>query len=213
MDWRVWHDKYDSAGSRMAERLRTVQGQIVTALDSCPPGPLRVISLCAGQGRDLLEVLADHPRRNDVRARLVELDERNTGSAKQVARASGLHQVEVVTADASLGDQYRDMTPALLVLICGVFGNISDEDIKRTIDACPQLCATGGSVIWTRNRRKPDRVPMICRWFAALGFDLQWLSDSETELAVGVHRFMGEAQPLVMGLRMFTFVGYDKLGH
>ena len=213
MDWRVWHDKYDSPSSRMAERLRTVQGQIVTALDSCPPGPLRVISLCAGQGRDLLEVLADHPRRNDVRARLVELDERNTAFAEQVARASGLHPVEVVTADASLGDQYRDMTPAHLVLICGVFGNISDEDIKRTIDACPQLCATGGSVIWTRNRRKPDRVPMICRWFAALGFDLQWLSDSETELAVGVHRFMGEAQPLVMGARMFTFVGYDKLGH
>jgi hypothetical protein len=33
-----------------------------------------VISLCAGQGRDLLGVLADHPRREDVRARLVELD-------------------------------------------------------------------------------------------------------------------------------------------
>lgn len=212
MDWRVWHDKYDSPGSRMAERLRTVQRQVDTALTDCPPGPIRVISLCAGQGRDLLEVLTDHPRRNDVRARLVELDRRNTEFAERLAHSSGLHQVEVVTADASLSDQYRGMTPAQLVLICGVFGNIRDEDIQRTIDTCPQLCATGGSIIWTRNRQKPDRVPMICRRFEELGFEQRWLSGPETELAVGVHRFRGEAQPLVMGERMFTFVGYDKLG-
>lgn len=211
MDWRTWHDKYNSSSSRMAERLRTVQEQIVTALDDCPPGPLRVISLCAGQGRDLLEVLPDHPRRDDVRARLVELDERNTAFAEHVARTSGLHQVEIVAADATLSDQYQDMTPAHLVLICGVFGNISDDDINRTIDACPQLCATGGSVIWTRNRRQPDRVPMICRRFERLNFEQRWLSAPETALAVGVHRFRGEAQPLLMDERMFTFVGYDKL--
>ncbi|GHD35622.1 hypothetical protein GCM10010335_31060 [Streptomyces galbus] len=32
--------------------------------------------MCAGQGRDLIGVLAGHPRRDDVRARLVELDEK-----------------------------------------------------------------------------------------------------------------------------------------
>ncbi|WP_206735070.1 class I SAM-dependent methyltransferase [Bosea sp. Tri-44] len=196
----------------MAQRLQVVQRQIRTALDSSPSGALQIISLCAGQGRDLLEVLANHPRRNDVRARLVELDERNTAFAEQSARASGLHQVEVVTADASLTDQYRDMVPAHLVLICGVFGNITDEDIERTIDVCPQLCATGGSVIWTRHRRAPDRVPLICERFEARGFDLQWLSDHGTELGVGVHRFFGEHQPLATGRHMFKFVGYDKLG-
>ena len=46
---------------------------IKQALDEAPAGPLRVISLCAGQGRDLIEVLAEHPRRGDVRARLVEV--------------------------------------------------------------------------------------------------------------------------------------------
>src|SRR5690242_15834851 len=100
MDWRAWHDEYDLPGTAMARRLRVVQTRIRAVLDSSPPGPLRVVSLCAGQGRDLLGVLADHPRRDDVRARLVELDPRNTTVAKESARAVGLDHVEVVTADA-----------------------------------------------------------------------------------------------------------------
>lgn len=211
MDWRVWHDKYDSPDSRMARRLRTVQDQIRTALDSSRPGPLRVISLCAGQGRDLLEVLYDHPRRNDVRARLVELDEQNTALATAFARTNKLDQIEIVTGDAALTDHYQGMVPADLVLICGLFGNIADADIRRTVDTCPQLCATGGHVIWTRHRRAPDRVPSICAQFEGLSFDQCWLSGDDTELAVGVHRFSGEPQPLEAGRSLFQFVGYDRL--
>ncbi|MFI6725259.1 class I SAM-dependent methyltransferase [Streptomyces atratus] len=155
MDWNAWHGKYDVADSWMERRLRTVQSQTRAALDDAPAGPLKVISLCAGDGRDLLHVLSDHPRRHEVRARLVELDARNTAAASETARLAKLDQVEVVTGDASLIDQYRDMTPADLVLVCGVFGNITDSDIEGTIGACNQLCKTGGTVIWTRNRAAP----------------------------------------------------------
>jgi ubiquinone/menaquinone biosynthesis C-methylase UbiE len=209
MDWSTWHDEYDRLNSPLARRLQAVQTQIREAVDHSPAGPLQVISLCAGQGRDLLEVLADHPRRDDVRARLVELDARNAGLAEGKARALGLRQVEVVTADASLTDQYRGMVPADLVLVCGVFGNITDEDIERTIDSCPQLCQAGGTVIWTRHRGDPDRVPLICELFKARGFDLHWLSDRDAGFGVGVHRFTGDPQPLVAGRHMFTFVRYD----
>jgi hypothetical protein len=213
MDWRNWHDKYDNPGSGMAQRLEVVQTQIRAALSSSPPGALQVVSLCSGQGRDLLEVLVDHPRRDDVSARLVELDARNTALCEKQARATGLHQIEIVTGDASIADQYKGMVPADLVLICGVFGNITDEDIERTIDACPQLCRSGGIVIWTRHREAPDRVPMICERFKNRGFDLQWLSDEDAKFGVGVHRFTGETQTLVSGFRMFKFVGYDVLRH
>jgi hypothetical protein len=195
----------------MARRLRTVQDQIRMVLDSSRSGPLRVVSLCAGQGRDLLEVLCDHSRRSDVRARLVELDENNTAVAAAFARANQLDQIEIMTGDASLTDQYLGMVPADLVLICGLFGNIADADITRTIDACPQLCATGGHVIWTRHRRTPDRVPLICEQFEALGFERRWLSGDDTELGVGVHRFSGQPQPLENGQNLFQFVGYDRL--
>jgi hypothetical protein len=211
MDWQNWHDKYDQPDSPLALRLQAVQTQIRIALDTSPPGPLRVVSLCAGQGRDLLEVLAGHKRRDDVRARLVELDARNTARAAEQARVAGLHGVEVVTADASCIDHYRAMVPADLVLICGVFGNIADADIARTIEACAQLCRAGGTVIWTRNRRAPDLVPQICAWFEAAGFALRWLSERDVESCVGAHRFAGEPQPFVAGTRMFTFVGYEVL--
>jgi ubiquinone/menaquinone biosynthesis C-methylase UbiE len=211
MDWNAWHGKYDAADSWMARRLRTVQSQTRAALDDAPAGPLKVISLCAGDGRDLLHVLADHPRRHEVRARLVELDARNTAAASETARLAKLDQVEVVTGDASLIDQYRDMAPADLVLVCGVFGNITDSDIEGTIGACNQLCKTGATVIWTRNRAAPDRVPMICDWFSEQGFELQWLSEPGAGYGVGVHRFTGTPRPLHTGTRLFEFVGYDVL--
>jgi hypothetical protein len=211
MDWRNWQDRYDSPDSLLARRLVTVQERIRLALDGCPPGPLRVVSLCAGQGRDLLGVLPDHPRGQDVRARLVELDPRNVDIAAEAARSAGLHGIEAITADAAVLDHYAGIAPADLVLICGVFGNIADPDIERTINACTQLCKAGGRVIWTRNRKAPDRVPLICGWFEERGFAREWVTDPGDLQAVGVHRFTGHPEPLQMGTRLFTFVGYDKL--
>jgi hypothetical protein len=96
------------------------------------------------------------------------------------------------------------------VLACGLFGNITD-DIRRTVGFCPQLTKTGGTVIWTRHRDVPDPVPLICEWFAELGFRQEWLSEPEAGYGVGVHRFTGTPEPLAPGERMFTFVGYDRL--
>lgn len=211
MGWNAWHDQYDVADSSMARRLLTVQGQIHAVLSEAPAGEVKVISLCAGDGRDLLDVLADHPRSDDVRARLVELDPRNTAAARERADRAGLQQVEIVTGDASLIDHYKDLVPADLVLVCGVFGNITDPDIERTVAACKQLCTTDGTVIWTRHRRAPDRVPRICDWFETQGFELRWLSAVEDGFGVGVHRFAGVPQPLRDGMRLFEFVGSDVL--
>jgi hypothetical protein len=211
MDWQAWHREYEDPASWQARRLRVVQERIRVALDSLPLGPLRLVSLCAGQGRDLLAVLASHPRGADVRARLVELDGRNSAVAAETARAVGLDQVEVVTGDAARTDQYSGMAPADMVLACGLFGNISDYDIERTIAFCPELCAGGGIVIWTRHRLAPDRVPLICDLFRQHGFDLKWLSGPDAVYGVGVHRFSGAPRPLTLGARMFSFVGYDVL--
>jgi hypothetical protein len=189
--------------------LRVVQQRISVALDESPPGPLRVVSLCAGQGRDLLEVLAGHPRRDDVHARLVELDEHNAEAATHAA--AGLSGVDVVVGDAAVTDHYAGMVPAHLVLVCGVFGNITDADIRRTVGFCTRLCATGGTVVWTRHRDAPDRVPAICGWFEDSGFERRWVSDPAEKFGVGVHRFTGRPGPLARGERLFTFVGYDAL--
>jgi Putative methyltransferase len=204
-DWYAWHSDYDRPDTALAQRLAAVQDQIRIALDAAPPGPMRAISVCAGQGRDLIGALEGHPRRADVTARLVELDPRNADAARQAAQAAALPNVEVVTGDAALTDQYAGMTPAYLVLVCGVFGNITDEDVKRTVGYCTQLCAPRGTVVWTRGRWDPDLFPQICDWFAAQDFTPLWVSDPATHWAAAAHRFTGTPSPLEPGARMFTF--------
>jgi Putative methyltransferase len=209
MDWSAWHDEYDDPGSVLSQRLKVVQTQLRSALEDCAAGPLRIISLCAGQGRDVLEVLADHPRRNDVHARLVELDPEIADGAASAARALGLDQVEVRAGDAALIDQYAGMVPADIVLACGIFGNISDEHIQCTIAALPQLCRSGAPVIWTRHRDDPDPVPQICSWFEARDFERLYLSDPAVGFGVGVHRYTSSPQPLAPGTQLFTFRRYQ----
>ncbi|MEU6259062.1 class I SAM-dependent methyltransferase [Streptomyces sp. NPDC047043] len=211
MDWYEWHDTYDRADSPLVQRLATVQGRIRDALDRAPAGPLTAVSVCAGQGHDLIGALTGHPRRHDVRARLVELDERNVAAARRAAEAAGLPGVEVVVGDAASTDHYPDLAPADLVLLCGVLGNITDADVERVLDHCTQLCRTGGTVVWTRNRKAPDLVPQVCAWLEERGFERQWVSDPGFVQAVGAHRYTGKPRRLPLGERMFDFIGYDTL--
>ncbi|MFC9977611.1 SAM-dependent methyltransferase [Spirillospora sp. NPDC127200] len=211
-DWAAWHDAYDDPGSALARRLATVRARITEVLDTAPPGLIRVVSSCAGQGRDLIGAAAAHPRGRDVRARLVELDPANVRAAREAARAAGLPGITAVAADASCTDAYLGAVPADLVLVCGVFGNITDDDIRRTISLLPGLCADGAHVVWTRNRRPPDPTPKIRRWFGEHGFQQCWIAPPmERAYGVGVHRFAGRPVALEPGVRMFTFVGYDTL--
>lgn len=209
-DWHEWHAAYDNPDSGLARRLTWVQDQIRAALDAAPAGPIRAISLCAGQGRDLLGVLAGHHRAADVTARLVELDPRNTAEAARLAAASGLGNVDIVTGDASLTSQYADLVPARLVLACGLFGNMTDAHVERVIGYCGQLCAEGGTVIWTRARWAPDLVPQVCAWFEASGFQRVALTSPNFVQCVGAHRRTAPPAPLEPDAVMFTFTNHHS---
>jgi len=210
-DWYAWHDSYDNPGSGLSRRLSWVQGQVRAVLDSALPGPFRAVSLCAGQGRDIIGVLADHPRREDVRALLVERDPRNTEFAARLAAESDVRNVEIVTGDAARTSQYAAMVPADLVLACGLFGNMTNADIERTIGYCAQLCAAGGAVIWTRARWEPDLVPQVCAWFEERGFERAWLSEPGYHECVGTHRRTAAPVPFEPDAVMFTMANHERL--
>jgi Putative methyltransferase len=210
-DWHEWHQAYDKPGSGLYQRLVTVQGHLRDALDQLPSGPIRLVGICAGQGRDVTGVLQDHPRAGDVVGRLVELDERNVADARTALAEIGADGIEVVTADAGQSDAYLGAVPADVVLACGVFGNISDEDIARTIELLPGLCAPGAWVIWTRGRLSADVTPAIRGWFAEHGFEELAFSFVGGSMGVGAHRFDGAGTTIPAGTQLFQFVGYNVL--
>jgi hypothetical protein len=208
-DWVGWHRPYDVPGSSLAVRLELVQGHIARALDAAPPGPIQIVSMCAGQGRDLIGAARDHPRKSDVHARLVELDAGNAAIARELADGADLPLVEVVTGDASVSDVYLGATPAAVVLACGIFGNISDDDIRRFIDLLPMLCAPAATVVWTRHRRPPSLTPTIREWFEQSGFE-EIARDEPPDLpyvGVGAHRWRGKGGVVRSGVGFFRFVG------
>jgi hypothetical protein len=206
VDWSQWHEAYARPGSGLADRLAAVRAQIVRRLDATAPGPVRVLSACAGDGRDLLGVLAQRHDADRVSAVLVEVD---PGLAARAREAAGTlpARVEVRPADAGRSDAYADAVPADLVLLCGIFGNISDADVQATVQAAPQLCTAGAEVIWTRHHREPDLTPSIRGWFAGAGFEeVSFIAPPETHWSVGVHRLVAPPRPLEPGQHWFTFV-------
>ena len=203
-DWVAWHRDYQDPASQLSGRLRVVQDQLRLALPIGPREPVQVISLCAGRGDDLIEVLRDYPYAGVVRARLVELDPRNVAAMSASAQAAGL-RLDIVQGDAAEPSFYEGFVPADVVLLCGVLGNISERDVQLTIASLPQLCRTGGTVIWTRTRRAPDLTPQVRRWFAASGFsELAFVAPGDALWSVGAARFDGEPGPLG-SRRLFTF--------
>ncbi|HEU5470133.1 MAG TPA: class I SAM-dependent methyltransferase family protein [Actinophytocola sp.] len=202
MNWVDWHQDYDTPGSPLHRRLGWVQRRIGEALDAAPPGPIRVLSMCAGQGRDLLGVLPGHPRRSDVRARLVELDPDNAAAARRAA----LPGVEVVTGDAGDSGAYDGVVPVHLAIVCGVFGNLTDADIRNTVAELPRLCAPGGTVVWTRHTERPDLTPDIRSWLAESGFqEVAFDTEPGFRFGVGTHRLTGAALPYRPDRRLFRF--------
>jgi hypothetical protein len=206
-DWQAWHEAYTDETSPLSRRLRLVQRHIDSWLDHRHGEALTVVSACAGQGHDLLGVLTNRADADRVRATLLEYDERNVATAQATVDDAALRSVTAVRADAGDRAAYVGAVPADLVLMAGVFGNISDVDVHRTIAALPELCAAGAIVIWTRTRRAPDLTPAVRRWLAAAGFVEQaFHAPADALFSVGVHHFVGVPRPLTPRGALFRFL-------
>jgi SAM-dependent methyltransferase len=200
-----WHDAYGDPSSSLSRRLRVVQDLIGRWLDVTSPRPVRVVSLCAGDGRDLLEVMAARDDSDRVTAALVELDPDLADEAR--GRAGPWPRVDVRTADAGDPSVYADLPHADLVLLCGVLGNVSDADVEHTIASLPALCAPGARVIWTRTRREPDLTPSVRNWLAGNGFrEVDFVPIPDSSAAVGVHDLTADPPGRLGPGRLFTFV-------
>jgi len=213
--WERWHEAYENPGSNLSVRLRLVQDALRGALAARAGAPVvRLLSLCAGQGRDVIDVLADvQPQAGTgVQAVLVEIDPALAAFARRRAAVGGLDErvVRVVEGDASDSALYADEVPADIVLVCGLFGNISDDDVAHVVRTLPSFCTPGADVLWTRHRRPPDLTPSIREWFGEAGFEEVRFEApaSPFVMTVGWHRLVGSPAPFdVRAGRLFEFVG------
>jgi Putative methyltransferase len=209
-DYLKWHEAYDDPASDLSWRLRQVQAYIRSALDQMH-GQGTVLSLCAGDGRDVLQVLAERDDCSRIQTTLIELHPVLAQRAREFAAGSGLAKVAVRTVDAGNSRAYAGVAPANLVIMVGIFGNISDDDVRRTIMAAPQLCRTGATLLWSRATTADDANSLVRVGLSAAGFvELDYREfdqgDRNDRAALGSARYDGPPQPLITGQQLFTFV-------
>ena len=116
--------------------------------------------------------------------------------------------------DAGLAKWYDAVRPVDVLMACGVFGNVSPDDLRRTLRCFGVVVGTSGHVIWTRHRRPPDQTPVIRRWFVASGFEeVEFYEVPDSLSSVGLHRRGPRPMARPLPERLFQFVGDGTGAH
>ncbi len=205
--WFNWHSRYDDLESADTDRLEIVQRVLSDALDQAPPHTsLKAVSVCAGQARDLLPVLINHPRGHDVSARLVEADPLNASFLHGALGSTALRTVDLVVGDGGDTANYRGAVPADLVLLGGVFANISSADAHRTVTALPGFCRPGGLVVWSSYGPRLAAADSVLSQLENGPFQRYTLvRRTGWEFLVAAHRYTGADSELSPRSRLFSF--------
>jgi SAM-dependent methyltransferase len=210
MDWQAWHRDYDDPDSPVSRRLAEVRTRLTADL-AARPGRVRLLSLCSGDARDTIPVVAASDR--EVSVCLVELDPSLAAAARQAADEAAV-EVDVRTGDAGDPTTYADVLPVDVLLLVGVLGNVSDADAQTTVAAAASMVAPGGTVLWTRSdrfRSEPthdmaDPAAWVRGLFESRGFEtLAYVVPDEGHWRLGVSRLTTPSQDPLPG-RLFTFV-------
>lgn len=209
-DWYEWHDLYNTE-PKLQQRLEIVREYIAYSLNASPDGAIQIVSVCAGDGRDLLGTLKNHPRAKDVSARLVEINSNLVERGRATIESLGLaKQIEIINGDATLATNYVGAVPADIVIVCGVFGNLAQEaELNRLLDNLSFLSKPGAFVIWTRGHSNgipfSDNVRKI---LSASGFEeVNFKLTVTGDMGVGLHRYLGENLATPKEQKLFVFSG------
>jgi hypothetical protein len=210
LGWRVWNDWPQEVYQRQSyqQRLAKVQEHFAECLDNAPRGPVRVLSLCAGDGRDVIGVLSSHPRRFDVTAWLVESNWNSVAIGVRHAASAGLEKsVNFLCGDATLNVTYKNIAPAEIVLLCGVWGHVAANQRALLVDGIASLCKFEGAVIWTRGLvPKMSRLLEIQSHFAGLAWNKVRLSTTpDQKWAIATYRYSGPLHQVSNSGRLFRF--------
>jgi hypothetical protein len=203
-DWHAWHEEYVDPQSSLSRRLAVVRRLLAGFVQQLGPEQ-RVLSLCAGDGRDVVPVIAARPAEHRPELVLVELDPSLAATAQSRADGAGV-AATVVVGDAGLSATWRRHLPVDLLMLCGIFGNVPDADIRRTILAAPGMLRPNGAVVWTRGAfGDRDLRPQVRRWFDDAGFDEVAFEAEPRGYGVGANRWTEDVVRQPVPPRLFAF--------
>jgi amino acid adenylation domain-containing protein len=214
IDWNIWHAEYETSPALQA-RLNLVRAQIAEAVSQCPSGPIKIINMCSGDGRDLMLALHEHPRRNDAIAILIDNNLEIVTRGRQMAAEAHLgQQLTFIHGDASLARSYEHAGQADVLVLSGFLGHLRHDDALNFVRQLPMFCKNGGSVVWSRHLLLHDGTEQVARIrgeFRRTGFEESHFSQTaEDGFAIGRSRFTGVAAPFDAQQKLFDFVGIDK---
>jgi Putative methyltransferase len=220
MNWReglrrlgfgVWSNWPEEAYhlERYQKRLAAVQSHLAGCLDvAAARGSVKLLSMCAGDGRDVIGVLRSHELRQNVSACLVELNGKSVALGIGRAREAGLEKsVSFVHGDATTFATYQHIAPADIVLVCGVWGHVRAGDRGQLVSSLASLCRAGGAVVWSRGvSQGMRRLHAIQSLFAESLWETERLSvTSDKRWAVVTARFLGPPSSLPVNGQVFRF--------
>jgi hypothetical protein len=206
-DYVEWHKKYDDPSSPSSLRLRMIQAMLTKVL-AANAGPLRLLSLAAGDARDILDVLeqrpADVPR---IAGRMIEILPELVATAQSRIAAIG-SPLEMVEDDAGDPQNLIGHIPADVVLLIGIMGNVSDDDDDYLADVVASFCAPGALMIWSRGHDNVEMVRRIRGRLADAGFvDQRFWPVPNGTYGLGTARWPDKpTPPLPMDRKLFTFI-------
>ena len=210
LGWKPRRSYPDYQKNRFQQRLLAVQEHLAECLDSSPRGSVHIISMCAGDGSDVIGVLGSHPRRSDVFAWLVESNSQTVADGILQSTRAGLENtVEFLTEDGTLYATYKRIAPTDIVLLCGVWGHVPAQERVQLVRALACLCKPGGTVIWTRGVSKDmTRLREIQLLFDDPSWNLvRFTLTSDKKWSVGTYRYRGPPLELPESGQIFHFCG------
>lgn len=156
----------------------------------------------------MIPVLAGRAPVRRTTAVLVERDEALARAAREAAAAADLDGLEVRCGDAGDPRVFEDAVPIDVLMLCGIFGNVTSADVAQVVASAAQLVVPGGFVIWTRGASEPDVRPQVRAWFSAAGFDEVAFDGAPETFGVGLNRLptTWARPPRVLPTPLFTFV-------
>lgn len=169
---------------------------------------MRLLSLCGGDARDVIPVLASHPTGRRARGVVVELDDVLARRAAGAARRAGLSGIEVRCADAGDLRSFCDVLPVDVLLLCGIFGNVERDVVRSLVERIPSMVSEGGVVIWTRGGYdgEDDPRPQVRRWFIEAGMPEMSFDGAPERYGVGVNRVEHPRSGQLGDSRLFDFI-------